>query len=512
MIREIEERLRKADAASIEWSDPQPLPKGLPPVEPFVPGLLPPALRPWIMDIAERMQCPPDFPAASAIVALGSVIGRRCGIRPKRQDDWMVVPNLWGAVIGRPGVLKSPAIEEALRPLHRLEVQACEAHAAEIKLWQADQEAGSLALTAEKEKAKAELKKGTKTREEVAATLVALWDGNGEPTRTRYIVNDSTVEKLGELLAGNPTGLLLVRDELVAWLRSFDRDGREGDRAFYLEAWNGNGRFTYDRIGRGTVEIPAACVSVFGAIQPGPLLAYLSRSAFDGAGDDGLLQRLQVVVWPDLSAEWQNVDRWPDMEAKRVAFETFSRLASLSASTIGATCDSNAVPFLRFDDEAQDAFDVWRAELERVLRAGNGHPAWEAYLAKHRKLIPAVALICHLADGGTGSVSLAAFKRAELWGEYLKSHAARLYDGLLRRDVSAAKALADRILAGDLGNEFALRDVYRRCWSGISSREAARAAAVVLCDHDWLREAPRAGTGRTATVYLINSKLLEKGA
>src|SRR5512132_1312401 len=39
--------------------------------------------------------------------------------------------------------LKSPAIEEALRPLHRLEVQAGEAHAAEIKLWQADQEAGS---------------------------------------------------------------------------------------------------------------------------------------------------------------------------------------------------------------------------------------------------------------------------------------------------------------------------------------------------------------------------------
>ena len=92
--------------ASIEWSDPQPLPRGLPPVELFVPGLLPPALRPWIMDIAERMQCPPDFPAAAAIVALGSVIGRRCGIRPKRQDDWTVVPNLWGAVIGRPGVIE----------------------------------------------------------------------------------------------------------------------------------------------------------------------------------------------------------------------------------------------------------------------------------------------------------------------------------------------------------------------------------------------------------------------
>ena len=253
------------------------------------------------MDIAERMQCPPDFIAAAAIVALGSVIGRRCGIRPKRHDDWTVVPNLWGAVIGRPGVLKSPAIQEALRPLHRLEAEAGEAHAAAMRAFEGERAARALERRAREEVAKRDFKKGAATREEIAEKLAALGDGDAEPMRARYIVNDSTVEKLGELLVANPTGLLLFRDELVAWLRSFDRDGHEGDRAFYLEAWNGNGRFTYDRIGRGTVEIPAACVSVLGAIQPGPLLAYLSRSAFAGAGDDGLLQRLQVVVWPDLA-------------------------------------------------------------------------------------------------------------------------------------------------------------------------------------------------------------------
>jgi putative DNA primase/helicase len=78
-------------------------------------------------------------------------------------------------------------------------------------------------------------------------------------------------------------------------------------------------------------------------------------------------------------------------------------LASLSASAIGAEpdeFDDGGVPFLRFDDGAQEAFDAWRAGLERALRNGDNHPAWEAYLAKHRKLIPALALICHLADGG----------------------------------------------------------------------------------------------------------------
>ena len=39
--------------------------------------LLPETLRPWIGDVSERVQCPPDFPAVAAMVALGSVLGRR---------------------------------------------------------------------------------------------------------------------------------------------------------------------------------------------------------------------------------------------------------------------------------------------------------------------------------------------------------------------------------------------------------------------------------------------------
>ena len=107
-IHDFEERLRAADKASAlhQLGDPKPLPEGLPSVETFDRAMLPPRLRPWVMDIAERMQCPPDFTAAAVLVALGSAVGRRCGIRPKRFDDWTVVPNLWGAVVGRSGLLR----------------------------------------------------------------------------------------------------------------------------------------------------------------------------------------------------------------------------------------------------------------------------------------------------------------------------------------------------------------------------------------------------------------------
>ena len=66
------------------------------------------------------------------------------------------------------------------------------------------------------------------------------------PAAKRYLVNDTTVEKLGELLNHNPNGLLLFRDELSGFLHMMDRPGHENDRAFYCEAWNGTGAYTYE--------------------------------------------------------------------------------------------------------------------------------------------------------------------------------------------------------------------------------------------------------------------------
>ena len=84
------------DPVGAAWPEPHPIPEALPPVISFDCALLPDTLRPWIEDIAQRVQCPPDFPAVGAMIALAAVVGRKIGIRPKRRDDWLEVPNLWG--------------------------------------------------------------------------------------------------------------------------------------------------------------------------------------------------------------------------------------------------------------------------------------------------------------------------------------------------------------------------------------------------------------------------------
>jgi uncharacterized protein DUF3987 len=310
-----------------------PLPEGLPPVATLDPAMISEPLRAWLTDIAERMQIPPDFAAAGAVVVAGSLIGRKVGIHPKRHDDWLVVPNLWGAVVGRPSLLKSPALAEVMKPLARLIAEAYEDYQKAELAYETDvmvAEAKKAALKDElKRAAKETAKSGDRSTLEEIARRSQDTEVPEEPVLRRYKTEDATVEKISEILLDNLRGILVHRDELSGWLRNLDKQGREGDRSFYLESWNGTGSFDVDRIGRGSLHVPALCLSILGSIQPGLLSTYVYQATQGEKGDDGLLQRFQLLVWPDPPGAWRNVDRWPDTEAKNRAYEVFKRLDAL---------------------------------------------------------------------------------------------------------------------------------------------------------------------------------------
>ncbi|MBS3022814.1 DUF3987 domain-containing protein [Acidiphilium multivorum] len=479
---------------------PIPLPDGLPPVASFTDDLLPDAFRAWVMDIANRMQCPSDFPAVAAIVTASAVIGRQMGIHPKRRDDWLVVPNLWGAVVGRPSLMKTPAIAEARKILSRLEIEARKKYEREVAEYELNGSIAKLVAKERKNSAARSIKKAMEAGDDPEKAARAAMGADDEdikpPVRRRYVTQDPTVEKLGELLIETPRGMLLFRDELIGLLRSMDKDGHENDRAFYLEAWNGNGAYTYDRIGRGTIEIDAACVSLMGGIQPGPLRAYIAQANAGGAGDDGLLQRMQLLVWPDRGDDWRNIDEWPDTTAKTRAYSVFERLDQIGDPT------STEIPTIRFDDAGQDAFNAWREVFERRFYAEDMPPALEAHLTKYRSLVPSLALIFHLIDTPDApAVGARHVSRAIRWTEYLESHARRLYAQILDPGMVAALLLAGRL--PELPETFTARDVYRRGWAGLD-RAATERALEVLADFHHVAVKTETTGGRPSAIYRKN--------
>ncbi|MFH0947125.1 MAG: YfjI family protein [Planctomycetota bacterium] len=492
------------------WEEPIPLAGELLPVPPFDLDLLPSPLRPSVQDITERMQCPPDFPAVGTMIALAGVVGRKVSIRPKQHDDWEVVSNLWGAIVGRSGVLKTPAFQESTRPLHALEAEA-------RRQFEEEQSRAEVrgAIRKEREKlAQAAARKAITTGGDPDEAYRAVIDEEDEaPIRRRLITNDCTVEKLGELLGENSNGVTIFRDELIGFLRGLDQEGRESSRAFFLESWNGTGSFIYDRIGRGTLDIEAAIVSILGGIQPGPLAAYL-RSSTRNQGDDGFIQRFQLLVWPDVSPDWKNVDRPPNLKARMSAERVFRRLNSCDAEALGAVRDPDDPtrrPFLRFTPEAQERFNAWRKDLEHHLRSGKESPALESHLSKYRSLIPSLAHLNHLAEAPDGSVDTDSLERALGWGRYLISHARRVYACIESPEMAAAKELSKKILSRKLGPVIEVREVYRRNWSGLTSPGDVRKGLEVLEDHHWVRKLVEQTDGAPKTRYFVNPRILKSG-
>ena len=374
-----------APGGAEDWEEPEPLPNALLPVPAFDFGWLPAKLQPWARDIHERMQCPKDFIGVTIIIGLGTVIGRKVVIRPKEHDpDWCEAANLWGLLIGRPGMLKTPAMLAAMKPLARLEARAREKHAEALKLYNNKK----IANEAKKKSGKSHIErlaneKPDMTTEQLADILGSSIDElETEPTTKRYTTNDVNPASLGKLLMQNPNGVMINRDELASLLESFNRDDMSALRSLIMSGWSGTGSHTLDRMDRGLdLHISAVCISVLGTTQPGKIAPYIREAVSEGNSDDGLMQRFQLGVWPDTPDSWKDVDEPGDLAQREEAFAVFKQLDEMDPAG-WALQDTYGLPYLKFDAEALARFRAWRAELEKRLCSEELQSAFEVSLVK----------------------------------------------------------------------------------------------------------------------------------
>lgn len=420
-----------------------------PPVPKLAQAMLPASLASWIWDVAERQDVPPEFLAVPALVSASALVGRRVGVAPRMRDDWTEIPNLYGMVVAPSGAGKTPAEAEALAPYRAIAKAAEAAHVGE------------------------------------------------EPPP--YLAGDATIEILGVRMGEIKDGraLLVVRSELSGLLGSFTRKGREGDRAFYLEAAMGDEWHRVDRMGRDPVVV-RLCLALYGGIQPGALARHVAAARGGGGGADGLLQRFGLAVFPDPLRTYKPSDRSADVAARERADRAFGRLAKLEAGRLAARpAGPGKVPALRFAPDAQPLFTKWHdAQALRVRRNDAGYSdAFVSHLSKHRGLMPSLALLFHLLDHEgehSEGIDRLSTERARALVGYLERHASKIYGEGSHRLSPGAEALAELIIEG-LEGEGGIRDgasvrgIYKRGRSGLATRGEALAAARELERRGWLR-------------------------
>ena len=499
-----------------KWSTPKEITAELLPVEELTPEMIPEPLRNWLTDIAHRMQVPLDFSATACVVMLSSIIGTRLSIRPKKNDSWQVIPNLWGTLIQRPSQLKSPPVQEVFKVLDKLEAESFKQNEDAEKTYQNENRKFEMKQKIYEDNLRKAMKKGDDYEVGSAENELEKLESEPpeKPTTRRYQTQDATPEKLQDLLSENPQGILVFRDELNGFLMSLEKEGHETARAFYLEGWNGGGSFTLDRITRGTVRSNLICISLFGTIQPAKIIPHI-RKAKSETGNDGLFQRFQIAVYPE-AVKWNYIDKTPNLSAHSRALKLIRRLTEIDFREHDSVMsESDGIPYMKFSAEAQGLFESWIKDLEtNKLNNLDESPSLLEHFGKYRSLMPSLALIFHLleiADSNrSGDVSLQAAQQAAQWCEYLESHARRIYGMAEDITARAAGSLSKKITNGNLEDNFTAREVHRKGWELLTEIETVNAALTDLVEANWLREIPILPTvkgGRRSMNYQINPEI-----
>ena len=260
-----------------------PKPVAVPAWVPFPTDVLPKPLRDYISEVAKALGCDEAYVALPVLaVAAGAVgLSRRISLK----DTWHEPPILWTAVVAKSGTLKSPALDEALRPLRKVQERSFRDYADALTEFETQQ------LRYERDTAK--WKRGNDIGDPPAKP--------DRPKATRWLVSEPTIEALGAILADNPRGVLLGRDELGAWFGSFNQyKSGGGDAAAWLELHRA-GPLTIDRkTGTRITHVPRAAVSICGTIQPQSLRRALRQEHFE----NGMAARFLFAMPPERSKRW----------------------------------------------------------------------------------------------------------------------------------------------------------------------------------------------------------------
>lgn len=447
--------------------------------------------------LAQDKGAPVDYVALGFFTVAASIIGGKRRVQPYGTGTWREPPILWLGLVGDPSFNKSPALDPLVNVLRKIEREHADAHREKLA-----------EHTADVERVKVERQNWEKRVKDAASEGLATpplpLDARepDQPRRRRLFVQDATPESMGEVLAGNPQGTLLIRDELDGWLSSFDRYN-PGGRSFWIEAYGGR-QFTIDRKANPeplTLEFNG--VSVIGGIQPQKLAESLLSAA---KADDGMSARF-LWIWPSRPPFGR-----PQCSANLIGLEACLRRLDDLAWGIGEAGDRVPVT-LPLDPPAADAFDAF-------LQANRDHEddssgMLKSFVGKLPGMALRLTLVAQYSEwafcGGEEprSISKATVEAvADFLESYAMPMAARVYGDAALPVVERNAATVARYLMKHKLKTLNARDLRRSAGlPGLRDADAVRGALEALIEASWLRPSPsrRSDTpGRQRADYHVN--------
>ena len=390
---------------------------------------------------------------ASCIVTAAASLHDAIRLSVQPATGWYESARLWSVIIGAPGMAKTPATRAGSKPLMDIHEALVKDYANEVMLAEMDQEPG-------------DKKKGAV----VLPLLPALY------------TNDCTIEKLSEILAANPGGILYSVDEFDSWLGSHDayRSGGSKDRGEWLSLFDGGSHQT-DRIIRGSLFVKNWGVSLLSATTPTAL-----ARLFKKLQPDGLLQRVIPFMIGMPTAPDPSVDVKP-------AYDRYCRVIQAIHGF-----DGSQVSDVVLSPAARKVFDAEVAYFRELApQCGQISEGLAGNIAKYGSILSRIVLTFHAiecADVGLAhpvelQVEVETVELARRFMRKAFQHARTFYGQLSGRNASLD--IARRVgvaLVADNEQQIVRRDLIQRYESFREATEDVRQEAMqMLVDFDWCR-------------------------
>jgi hypothetical protein len=431
--------------------------------------VLPKAIRRFVQDRSRIIGVDPAPIAMGCLVVCAGAISDNFKIQPKLHDTtWTESARLWGAVVGNPSTKKTPALDQCVRVMKKIDMELAEESGRALANFEIEEKIHAKRMKSYITAASKE--EGTERPEPLE-----------KPKRLRAIVQDTTTEALSEILQENEKGILAFHDELSGFFGSMDayrNNGCNKDRPLWLQAYNG-GSVVVDRVNRGQMCVKNWSVSLLGGIQPDPMRKIAGRIE-----DDGLLQRFMIVMAKDAA---RGVDEAPDMDALNGWRDLVRKLHRMDAPQAPFTL-SPAAAEVR-DEIARFAHDA--------QACGTFSQSLCSHLGKWEGLFARLLLTFHVVEyaslpNGTYPASVisadTASKVARFMMEFLLSHAFHFYVEIMEKTEKKehSRWIAGHILSKGLAS-ISIRDVvqgYRKLRG--KKTDEIRNSMEQLCHFGWL--------------------------
>lgn len=350
---------------------------------PFPVELLPEPLRSLAVEGAEAMQCDTVLIVLPMLATVGAAIGN--ARRLVLKGGWSASSCLWTMFIAESGSVKTPAFRLAKKPLEEIERNVNQRFDEEDRKYQAE--------LLRFESAKKAFDK-SKTGEPPFPPA--------PPIAERFIVKDTTLPALVEILRDNPRGLLVPTDELAGWFGSFNKyDKGGGDAQQWLSIYSGES-ISVDRKGNRNqsnvmrpIKVYSPFVSITGAIQPGLWLSVLGAEQ----QASGMAARF-MMAWPPRRAKV-----WTDAE---VSESTLIAYAELIQSLVNLESEVSEGGFYKpkhigMDHQAKKLFKSF-FNSHNITHLDR-HNSLAAASSKIEEIPARLALIIHNARLATGDIN-----------------------------------------------------------------------------------------------------------